>query len=147
MQSLRTRRPSGSSSKLQKSPSQASRPSKDSGSNTDEPKARPRPNARPVNKDARKSRVEDRIKKRMSMRYGDDPSASGRGRSGSGRGGGGDIPDLPPLPGQRSERRKDRDIQEDPRAVDIDILEQENFDPEACTLKVTLVDIDVILMQ
>lgn len=67
----------------------------------------------------------------MSMRYGDDPSA-GRGRSGSGRGGGDEIPDMPPLPGQRSNRPKEREIQEDPRAVDIDILEQENFDPEAC---------------
>jgi hypothetical protein len=90
--------------------------------------------------------VEDRIKKRMSMRYGDDPSGGGRSRSG-GRGGGGDIPDVPPIPGQRSERRKDRDIQEDPRAVDIDILEQENFDPEACTSQISVVGIDCILIK
>lgn len=50
------------------------------------------------------------------------------------------VPDLPPLPptgrsgGDRSTRvMSEREmVREDPRAVDIEILQQDGFDPDAC---------------
>lgn len=111
MQSLRSRRPS-----VPVKP-------QDEPRRSDEGKARPRPNAKPANPQARKSRVDDKIKKRMSMRYNDaDPSSYS-------------TPDVPALPGSRNTRGSERDlVREDPRAVDIDILQQDNFDPDACKL-------------
>lgn len=131
MQSLRTRRPS-----TQVQPREPSRylsedqqfPSQSQG-DVAIGQARPRPNARPVNREIRKSRVDDRIKRRMSARYADVDVTQG----------GGDIPDVPALPGgrypgssSRNTRASGRDmVREDPRAVDVDILQQDNFDPDA----------------
>ena len=84
-------------------------------------------------KDAPKSRVDDKIKKRMSMRYADisEPSRLS-------------IPNVPSLPsGPRSgppgkdqkgqEQLIERpEAQEDSRKADMMAMEQENFDPEAC---------------
>lgn len=57
------------------------------------------------------------------MRYG-DADASGY-----------PVPDVPSLPGASNTRGSGRDVvREDPRAVDIDILQQDNFDPDACAL-------------
>jgi hypothetical protein len=41
------------------------------------------------------------------------------------------VPDVPALPDPRKTRASEM-VREDPRAVDIDILQQENFDPDAC---------------
>lgn len=115
MQSLRSRRPSVPPK------AQDSRSQEDVPRISSEGKARPRPNAKPVNTQARKSRVDDKIKKRMSMRYNDADAPRYS------------VPDVPALPGSRNTRGSERDVvREDPRAVDIDILQQDNFDPDAC---------------
>lgn len=100
MESLRARRPSNA--RKDSLPTQG--------------QARPRP-AQPRNRDARKSRVDDKIKKRMSMRYADADTMPG-----------GAAPDVPSLPtGSRSAQ-----VRDDPRAVDIGILEKDDFDPDTC---------------
>ena len=124
--SLRKRRPSGPAKSQDLTPRNEP---------DDLPPARPRPNARPVNPQMRKSRVEDKIKKRMSMRYVDSSDPMFRNSA---------IPDLPPIPsGGRTSASGDRGtrvlseremVREDPRAVDIDILQQDGFDPDACKL-------------
>jgi hypothetical protein len=122
--SLRKKRPSGGSRS-------EGRPSKSNANDASDelPPARPRPNAKPVNPQVRKSRVDDKIKKRMSMRYND-----GDLRSSAYRG----TPDVPALPGSGGGRGSTRVlseremVREDPRAVDIDILQQDGFDPDAC---------------
>ncbi|KAG8827942.1 exocyst complex component exo84 [Serendipita sp. 401] len=97
--------------------------------------ARPRPNPSTVPREMRKSRVDDRIRRRMSTWYTDGDNAQQQGS----------IPDVPALPkdrggggdprarpGGRDTRVSARDIvREDPRAVDVDILQQDDFDPDA----------------
>lgn len=96
--------------------------------------AKPRPQQR-LEKgggNAPKSRVDDRIKKRMTMRYADISEPSHLSIP--------NMPSLPanPLPGT-SVRGRDEQLfvesptkQEDPRRADIKAMELENFDPEAC---------------
>ena len=122
--SLRKKRPSGSSRSGGGPPKSST-----NDGNDDLPPARPRPNAKPLNPQVRKSRVDDKIKKRMSMRYND-----GDLRSSAYRG----TPEVPALPGGGGGRGSTRVlseremVREDPRAVDIDILQQDGFDPDAC---------------
>lgn len=124
MQSLRTRRPSQSN----KPTRQPSKLSKTAG---------PSP-AKNKEKDARKSRVDDRIKKRMSMRYADISEPTGA-----------NVPDMPamplglrpgigggarddgPVPSSASIRRDGRE-REDPRAAEKRMLDKEDFDADAC---------------
>lgn len=80
--------------------------------------------AKPVNRDARKSRVDDRIKKRMSMRYADISGPT-------------DIPAVPtmPMPGIREQDEVVRDrgpSKEDPKAADNRMLDTDDFDPDEC---------------
>jgi exocyst complex component 8 len=116
MQSLRTRRASTKPAKsqppkLKKSPSQAG--------------------ARDARATSRKSRVDDKIKKRMSMRYADISAPNIM-----------DIPSVPSLPSTvrlGGENEQDEFVRDnrnsavvDSRAADKAILEQEDFDPDAC---------------
>jgi hypothetical protein len=111
MQSLRTRRPSP------KQPAQ--------------PTAKLQQRQRKTLKDPRKSRVDDKIKKRMSMRYADISAPTGL-----------DIPAVPGLPNRTSIRPGGRDqdeivqdrvsAKEDPWAPDKQLLEAEDFDADAC---------------
>lgn len=106
MQSLRTRRPS-------------------------EPQPRgPRQKlSKPVQKNIsqRKSRVDDRIKKRLSTRYGTLPSF--------------EIPDVPPIPITYTEEPEDEYVKEreEPayrqvtKESDLQELAKESFDPDLCT--------------
>lgn len=94
-----------------------------------EPVARPRkrdPNepasTTAAKRDARKSRVDDKIKKRMSMRYADNVDFSAVGAMG-------DIPAMPNMPSSRATKDEVRD---DPRAVDVEVMQKEGFDPDAC---------------
>jgi exocyst complex component 8 len=107
MESLRTRRPSAKPA----------------------PAGKPQQRQRKIVKDARKSRVDDKIKKRMSMRYADI--------SGPVLG----LPDVPNLPNSTSVRPgRDQDesvrdrssVKEDPWAANKKLLEAEDFDPDAC---------------
>ncbi|KDQ19306.1 hypothetical protein BOTBODRAFT_153188 [Botryobasidium botryosum FD-172 SS1] len=91
-------------------------------------------------RDARKSKVGDKIKKRMSMRYADISAPQ-------------TTPDIPSMPsltdirvfeqeryGKAStsvEDFQEEQVREDPRAVDVKFLEQDDFDPDAY-LKVKL---------
>ena len=87
----------------------------------------------------RKSRVDDKIKKRMSMRYADISAPTGVS-----------VPPVPSLPigtfglgaggagigaGGRDEEgvRDEREAREDPRETDLKALENEVFDPDTCT--------------
>jgi len=88
--------------------------------------ARPRQKiVKPATRDARKStRVDDKIKKRMSMRYADNLDYTA----------GVAIPEVPTIPTGRSVRDasvKD-EVRDDPRAVDVNFLQRDDFDPEAC---------------
>lgn len=118
MQSLRTRKPS------------EARPRGQRPGNKD---------ARPGPRDSRKStRVDDKIKKRMSMRYADISSPTATS-----------VPALPsiplgfrPLGAQRPEdayiipEREEAEVREgqreDQREADLRKLDQESFDPDAC---------------
>lgn len=86
--------------------------------------------SQPGARDVRKSRVDDKIKKRMSMRYADISAPNVL-----------DIPSVPSLPstlrlGGESEQDEvvmdRRLVVEDPRATDKSILEKEDFDADAC---------------
>ena len=118
MQSLRTRRPSESRPKGQRPASKLTRPP-------------PAPNRRAT-------RVDDKIKKRMSMRYADISAPTGVS-----------VPPVPSLPigtfglgaggagigaGGRDEEgvRDEREAREDPRETDLKALENEVFDPDTC---------------
>jgi hypothetical protein len=110
MQSLRTRRAST------KPPSKS--------------QARQLKKSQPGARDVRKSRVDDKIKKRMSMRYADISAPNVL-----------DIPSVPSLPSalriggdsEQDEVLRDRNsIVQDPRANDKSILEREDFDADAC---------------
>ena len=119
MQSLRTRKPSEARSRGQQRPS-ANKPGKSS--------------SRDVNR--RATRVDDKIKKRMSMRYADISSPTATS-----------VPALPTIPlalrsghGQRSldddadaliEDRGEA-AREDQREADLRMLDQESFDPDTC---------------
>lgn len=80
-------------------------------------------------RDARKSRIDDKIKKRMSMRYADISAPTDV-----------NIPAVPSLPvmdarpgREQDEVVKDRGpVKEDPRLSDKRILDKEDFDPDAC---------------
>lgn len=119
-QSLRTRRPT--------LPGANPRPIKIS-----EPQARPRPrdpnqpaSSLAAKRDARKSRVDDKIKKRMSMRYADNVDFSAVGA--------GEIPSMPNFPGGSGAGRTRDEVRDDPRAVDVEVMQKEGFDPDACEL-------------
>ncbi|KAF8531522.1 Cullin repeat-like-containing domain protein [Gautieria morchelliformis] len=86
-------------------------------------------------KDAPKSRVDDRIKKRMTMRYADISGPTSLS-----------IPNIPSLPTISRSGSKDEGGQpllvespgaEDPKRADVKAMEQDHFDPEAY-LKVKL---------
>lgn len=129
MQSLRTRRPSqNKGGKLSKSSNAPA---------TDSP-------AKKQSKDVRKSRVDDRIKKRMSMRYADISGPTDVS-----------VPDMPSIPlglrpgnrddgssvgrgsaageegksGRREGKERDR---EDPRIAEKKMLDKDDFDADAC---------------
>ena len=89
-------------------------------------------------RDMRKSRLDDKIKKRMSMRYADGPRMPDS------------IPDMPSLPlaahdGGRRERDRERVMLQDPNRIsaaetlDLQIFGAENFDPDGCKSKYCLV--------
>ena len=125
MQSLRTRRPSNKAGKLSKSPNAPA---------TDSPAKKP-------NKDARKSRVDDRIKKRMSMRYADISGPADIS-----------VPDMPSIPlglrqGNRDDgssvgrgstdgksgRREGKEREkEDAKIAEKKMLDKDDFDADAC---------------
>ena len=98
-----------------------------------EAKAKPRPRqltkARPGN-NARKSTVDDKIKKRMSMRYADISGPTDLG-----------IPAMPSLPSgiRPKEREQDEVVRDRSMEADVDPwleekqkFEKEDFDPDAC---------------
>lgn len=120
MQSLRTRRPSAGQ-KPARQPTKLAKGSAKSRSGS-----------------TRKSRVDDKIKKRMSMRYADISAPTGVS-----------VPPVPSLPigtfglgaggagigaGGRDEEgvRDEREAREDPRETDLKALENEVFDPDTC---------------
>ena len=100
------------------------------------PKLQKQPSSRNVKRkdtDARKSRVDDKIKRRMSMRYADisvpQPTEN--------------VPALPSIPAgfkpghsrtesQGSLRIKREKQQEDARAAENKLLDKQDFDPDAC---------------
>ncbi|KAJ7610832.1 Cullin repeat-like-containing domain protein [Roridomyces roridus] len=113
MQSLRTRR-SEAPGKSQRQPSRL---------------AKPHGNAPIPRRDTRKSRVDDKIKKRMSMRYADISGPTDLG-----------VPEMPPMPGipsrmpgrEQDEVVKDRTTeQRDRGAEDKKLLDKDEFDPDA----------------
>lgn len=108
MQSLRTRRPSETRT-VKRQPSKLEK--------------------KPVNKNVRKSTVDDKIKKRMSLRYAEISAPAEAS-----------IPDVPSVPiGLRPGAVRDPDelvleranIKEDPKAIDQRLLDKEDFDPDA----------------
>ena len=99
---------------------------------------RPQGQARPGNRlaksgprDARKStRVDDKIKKRMSMRYVDISSPTEAS-----------IPAVPLLPlnlrpghpkSQGELIQESGQVREDPKVADLKVLDKDDFDPDAC---------------
>jgi hypothetical protein len=109
MQSLRTRRPSETRTVKR----QASKIEK-----------------KPINKNVRKSTVDDKIKKRMSLRYAEISAPTEAS-----------VPDVPSVPiGLRPGAVRDPDelvlerasIREDPKAIDQRLLDKEDFDPDTC---------------
>lgn len=112
MQSLRTRRSQAPSRKPQRT---GTKLAKEPGSRSD----------------TRKSRVDDRIKKRMSMRYADISGPV-------------DVPPMPPMPTFQAGGGEAEDAvytakatREEVRATEDDkkLLDQDEFDPEACELQ------------
>lgn len=121
MQSLRTRRPSTGQKPSRQPTKLAKAPVKARSGST------------------RKSRVDDKIKKRMSMRYADISAPTDAS-----------VPAVPSLPigsfglgagvvGMGAGRgmdeegvRDEREAREDPREGDMRALESEKFDPDAC---------------
>jgi exocyst complex component 8 len=92
--------------------------------------------AKPANRDARKSRVDDKIKKRMSTRYADISAPTDLA---------GAIPPVPTIPiasEQFLQQQQPRiaqhlvsepeEIKADSHVSDRKILEDEHFDPDAC---------------
>jgi len=88
-------------------------------------------------KDAPKSRVDDRIKKRMSMRYADISGPTNAS-----------VPPMPTVPmslrpgiislvkeeaqSDDGVNKKEKEKYEDPRIADRKMLDKEDFDPDAC---------------
>jgi hypothetical protein len=119
MQSLRTRKPS-EPQKAHRSPSKLSKQSSSAST-----------------KDARKSRVDDRIKKRMSMRYADISGPTNAS-----------VPPMPTVPmslrpgvigvvkeevqSDDGANKKEKEKYEDPRIADRKMLDKEDFDPDTC---------------
>ena len=114
MQSLRTRKPTEGQPK----------PTQRQGSTR-----RPNPAARDPSR--RATRVGEKMKKRMSMRYADISAPTG-----------GMIPDVPSLPmslragpyrnqGQE-EQMLTEEPSEDPLTAELKLLDQDTFDPDAC---------------
>jgi exocyst complex component 8 len=114
MQSLRTRKlqPNGQPQKLTKQPSSATR----------------------ARANTRKSRIDDKIRKRMSTRYASisaPTDVSG-------------VPDVPTVPLSLAAGRAElpqitrslddeyAQVRSDPRTVDINVLDQDNFNAESC---------------
>jgi len=93
--------------------------------------AAPRP--RPQRKMTKQGgRVEDRIKRRMTMRYADISGPTGLS-----------VPAMPAMPiGMRDIAPKERDevpargrdVKEESKGIDTRAMEQENFDPESCKI-------------
>ncbi|KAG1742727.1 uncharacterized protein EDB91DRAFT_1127738 [Suillus paluster] len=109
MQSLRTRRPSDTRAVVKR---QASKLEK-----------------KPINKNVRKSTVDDKIKKRMSLRYAEISAPTEAS-----------VPDVPSVPiGLRPGTARDPDeivlesasIREDQKAIDQRLLDKEDFDPDS----------------
>ncbi|SRR5258706_12855480 len=89
-----------------------------------QPQARPRQKITKASRDTRKSRVDDKIKRRMTMRYADNLDYTA----------GAAIPEEFTLPTGRTIREapvKD-EVRADPRAVDVNFLQRDDFDAEAC---------------
>ncbi|TBU58130.1 hypothetical protein BD310DRAFT_927740 [Dichomitus squalens] len=115
MQSLRTRKPSESRVKAAQ-PRQATI-------------RKPNPNVRDAER--RATRVGEKMKKRMSMRYADISGPAGIGS----------IPDVPSLPtgvrvgsyrgGSVDERGFTEEPKEDPKAAELRLLDKDDFDPDA----------------
>ncbi|KAJ6609351.1 hypothetical protein B0H10DRAFT_2225991 [Mycena sp. CBHHK59/15] len=111
MQSLRTRR-SEAPGKAQRQPTRL---------------AKPNGNGPTPRRDARKSRVDDKIKKRMSMRYADIPTDLSVPP----------IPAMPGVPGGTPGREQDEVVmdrtaaREDRGADDTKLLDKDDFDPDA----------------
>ncbi|KZV86381.1 hypothetical protein EXIGLDRAFT_681055 [Exidia glandulosa HHB12029] len=134
MQSLRTRKPSEGASTLRK-PSTRNKLAKPGagGREISAPIKAPGVGLRGGagvggDANARKSRLDDKIKKRMSMRYADGP----RMRE--------DVPDMPSLPaGVGATRREPRLSEREPQLrdsrksdeLDLSAMSAENFDPDA----------------
>ena len=107
------------------------------------PKLQKQPTTRSVKRsgtDARKSRVDDKIKRRMSMRYAEisvpQPTEN--------------VPALPSIPAgfkssharaesQGSIRIKREKQKEDARAAENKLLDKQDFDPDVCTCGWSLV--------
>ena len=114
MQSLRTRKPSESRPK---------------GSQRQGTIRKPNPAAR--DPDRRATRVGEKMKKRMSMRYADISGPTDAL-----------VPDVPSLPiGLRTgayrqqgqeEQAYTEEPKEDPRAAELKLLDKDDFDPDAC---------------
>lgn len=109
MQSLRTRREPG---KAQRQPTRLAKPNGATAPN------------------ARKSRVDDKIKKRMSMRYADISSPTDL-----------NVPAMPPMPGlprptagrEQDEVVMDRNAGREDRGIDDKkLLDKDDFDPDSC---------------
>jgi hypothetical protein len=116
MQSLRSRRPSDSRPVTVKR--QASKLIKSSS----------------IRQNARKSTVDDKMKKRMSLRYAEISAPTEAS-----------VPAVPTIPlGLRPGLARDPDeivldstqVKEDPRVADQRLLDKEDFDPDACEYQI-----------
>lgn len=112
MQSLRTRGPSDSTRSVNRQPSKLGK------------------KGTIIKRNARKSTVDDKIKKRMSLHYADISAPTDAS-----------VPDVPSIPiGLRPGVVTSPDefvsestnIREDPKVVDQRLLDKEDFDPDAC---------------
>ena len=113
MQSLRTRRPSAGQKPARQPTKLAKGPAKSRSGST------------------RKSRVDDKIKKRMSMRYAEISSPTGADGA----------PPVPALPlslqpggmrGHDISMPITEEPKEDPREAELRLLDDDNFDADAC---------------
>lgn len=113
MQSLRTRR-SEAPGKSQRQPARLAKPN----------------GAAAPRRDPRKSRVDDKIKKRMSMRYADISSPTELNVP--------PIPAMPGVPSRTAGREQDEVVMDrttgrgDRGADDKKLLDKDDFDPDAC---------------
>ena len=124
MQSLRTRRPSAGQKPARQPTKLAKGPAKSRSGST------------------RKSRVDDKIKKRMSMRYADISAPTDAlvpavpalpiGAGGGVRAGGQAAPPAELQQAQFGDGRLVAEPREDAGAAELRLLDREDFDPDAC---------------